>query len=205
MHFETQLLALLSSPTMYQARRHDIRPFMLGYKAERAMQLGPFMRLQFEDCLTLAYQVQEVLRMQGLTSKQAFNTEWECYRALHPDIGQINATLMIELDSPSLLKTYLWQLNRAAGALEISAGHGRCKAVINTDLQADDERPMGVHFLSFRPSPAFLSLVANGEPVRISCEDKQFKFDEKLATAVSNLFKAEAISRLTRPADAKRF
>lgn len=199
MHFETQLLAALSDPAIYQAHRHEIRPFMLGYKAKRALQLGPFMRLQFEDALTLSYQVQEVLRMQGYQSKRAFIEEWDCYRALHPEVGQIKATLMIELDSPSMLKSHLRQLSLAANHLELTAGHARCKAIINSDLIETDERPMGVHFLSFSLSAAFLHMLkVQGEALHIECSHRSFRFTERVPGPASDLVRAEAISRLVQ-------
>lgn len=199
MHFETQLLSTLFDPAVYQAHRYEIRPFMLGYKAKRALQLGPFMRLQFEDALTLSYQVQEVLRMQGYQSKRAFIEEWDCYKALHPEVGQVKATLMIELDSPAMLKSHLRHLSIAASHLELSVGHARCRAIINSDLIETEEKPMGVHFLSFSPSAAFLHMLKmKGETLRIECSHKSFSFSERVPEAVSDVMRAEAVSRLVQ-------
>lgn len=203
MHPHTELLCLLSSPENYNACRAQARPKMLGYKAERAVQLGPFMRVQFEDELTLSYQVQEILRVDGLQTSESFLDEWLTYKAIHSQPGLITATLMMELQSKALIKTYLWQLNKAARGLYLQAGQERCHAQVNTDLVENEHTLHGVHFLAFRPSLNFLAELENGEDLLLKCSDPQFAVQATLQPTLRRSFRGESVSRLCRPL--KRF
>lgn len=203
MHPQTELLSLLSCPEKYNDCRAQVRPKMLGYKAERAVQLGPFMRIEFEDELTLSYQVQEILRVDGLQTPESFVDEWLSYKALHPQPGLVTATLMIELQSQALVKTYLWQLNKAARGLYLQAGQERCHAQVNTDLVDGDYMPCGVHFLAFRPSLNFLAELDTGESLLLHCSDPQFRVQVQLQETLRQCFRGESLSRLCRPL--KRF
>ncbi|MDX1670635.1 MAG: DUF3501 family protein, partial [Limnobacter sp.] len=198
MHSFTSLLQQLHDTEHYNLNRETIRPQMLGYKANRAVQLGPFMRIQFEDSLTLAYQVQEILRLEKLQSPENFTDEWLAYKALHSEPGLYTATLMMELQSPALLKTHLWQLNRAAENLYLEAGFHQCHAAVNTDLIEPDGILRGVHFLAFRPSLAFLAELQTGVPLRLRCDDASFNFRVALNDTVRKAFCGCNVSRLTR-------
>ena len=64
------------------------------------MHLGGNVTLQFEDELTMRYQVQEMLRIERIFEEEGIQHELDAYNPLVPDGSNWKATLMIEYPDP---------------------------------------------------------------------------------------------------------
>lgn len=159
----TDLLTLQS----YSLRRREQRLRMIAHRRLRTLALGPHLRLQFEDELTVRHQIQEVLWAERSEGPDAVRDEIEIYAHLLPDGAHWKATLLIELPDAAERERLLPLLHEAAFVLYVElrgAGRGplRVKAAANDDLPCRHRtRLSGVHFLCFALEPAFRAALLN--------------------------------------------
>lgn len=161
---------LMSLPT-YGACRRAYRARAIAHRLARTVQLGPAMRLQFEDVHTIRYQVQEVLHAERTVDARAVQHELDAYAHLLPDGTQWKATLLIELPDAAERAREMPVLSEAAHCLYVQT-HGRARvfALANED-QPDRHRtrPSGVHFLRFQLPHPLCARVLAGAAVAIGC------------------------------------
>ena len=84
----------------YHKVRTEFRAKVLAHKRDRHLAVGPNATLYFEDCLTIQYQVQEMLRIERIFESEAIEEELETYVPLIPDGSNFKATFMIEFSDP---------------------------------------------------------------------------------------------------------
>lgn len=84
----------------YEQARPEFRAKVLAEKSRRRVALGPNFTLLFENRLTVLYQVQEMMRIEGIADAKAIRHEMETYNELIPSQGGLSATLMIEYEDP---------------------------------------------------------------------------------------------------------
>lgn len=82
----------------YLEKRPDIRSKIIEIKSKRRFHLGDMFTFLFENKDTVWYQIQEMLRAEGITEEKAILHEIETYNQLAPDKGEIKVTLLIEID-----------------------------------------------------------------------------------------------------------
>src|SRR5438270_10930986 len=87
--------SLLSLET-YARQRNEFRAKVIEHKKRRNVHLGEHVLLQFEDELTIRYQVQEMLRIERIFEDAGIEGELEAYNPLVPDGGNWKATMLIE-------------------------------------------------------------------------------------------------------------
>ena len=76
--------SLLSLEAYAKARR-EFRERVLAHKKRRTVHLGEHVKLQFEDELTIRYQIQEMLRIAKVFEEAGIEDELEAYNPLVPD------------------------------------------------------------------------------------------------------------------------
>jgi hypothetical protein len=84
----------------YERARPEFRAQVLAAKAHRRVAVGPHVTLLFENRLTVRYQVQEMLRIEGISDPKAVRHELDTYNELIPPPGGLSATLLIEYEDP---------------------------------------------------------------------------------------------------------
>ena len=80
----------------YARQRPQFRARVIEHKKARTVHLGEHVTLQFEDELTVRYQVQEMLRIERIFEDAGIEGELEAYNPLVPDGSNWKATLLIE-------------------------------------------------------------------------------------------------------------
>src|ERR671914_2910267 len=80
----------------YARERASFRAKVLEHKKNRTLHLGEHLTLQFEDELTIRYQVQEMLRIERIFEEDGIQGELDAYNPLIPDGGNWKATMLIE-------------------------------------------------------------------------------------------------------------
>jgi hypothetical protein len=168
------LMALQSDSVGRQLQKQQA----LRHRRERSVALGPCMRLQFEDTLTVRYQIQEMLRAGRRHDADTVQHEIDTYAHLLPDGSNWKATLMIEMPDAHTRRRALPQLNEAAHRIYVEvARHARVVAEANED-QPDRHlaRHSAVHFLRFElPQPLRAALLA-GAGATLGCAHDQYAF-----------------------------
>src|SRR6267142_5725935 len=86
----------LLSLEAYARQRKEFRAMVMEHKKRRNVHLGEHVVLQFEDELTIRYQVQEMLRVERIFEEAGIQGELEAYNPLIPDGGNWKATMLIE-------------------------------------------------------------------------------------------------------------
>ena len=80
----------------YARQRPAFRAKVMEHKKRRTVHLGEHITLQFEDELTVRYQVQEMLRIERIFEEAGIRHELEAYNPLVPDGSNWKATMLIE-------------------------------------------------------------------------------------------------------------
>jgi hypothetical protein len=176
-------VADLMTVQAYSLYRKEHRSRLIAHRRARTVALGPAMRLQFEDELTVRYQIQEVLRAENVVDTSEMRHEIERYAHLLPDRTQWKATLMIELPNAQQRARELPLLNEAAHHVYVeTAGRPRVHASANED-QPDGHRtrPSAVHFLRFALPESFRAALLAGQGVALGCDHPAYAWRRKIA------------------------
>lgn len=189
-------VADLLSPQAYGLLRRTCQPRLIAHRKARTATLGPWMRLQFEDVLTVRYQVQEVLRAERIGDVDAMQRELDTYRHLLPDGTGWKATLLIALPDAAERARTLAALSRAAHAVYAEVAGRRAMALANEDLPCRHlERPSGVHFLRFALPAAMRTALRAGAAVTLGCADAQYPWRQALAPALLAQLRGDLLAR----------
>jgi hypothetical protein len=114
------------------------------------------------------FQIQEMARVEKILSDAAIQTELDIYNRLLPDLGELSATLFIELTSDGSMREWLPRLVGIERALGVEVGVGsdveRVPSVPEAEhaaaLVRDTVTP-AVHYLRFDFSPAQVAAFAD--------------------------------------------
>lgn len=94
----------------YNKKRNEYREKIMNIKKARRFHLGTMFTFLFENYHTVWYQIQEMIRAEGITDKNSILFEINTYNELIPNYGEIKATLLIEIDDPEFRKYKLKEL-----------------------------------------------------------------------------------------------
>ncbi|HET7865100.1 MAG TPA: DUF3501 family protein [Burkholderiaceae bacterium] len=186
----TEIVTL--QPPLTPARQGQ-RQRLMAHRRARSLSLGPCMRLQFEDALTLRHQIQEVLRAECVSSAEGLQQEIDTYAHLLPDGSNWKATLMLELPDAHQRRRELPLLNDAAHQVYVELpGQPRVHAHANED-QPDRHRGRlsGVHFLRFQFAAPCRAALQAGSPARLGCAHPQYEFRRVIPRAALDLLRRD--------------
>ncbi len=85
----------LLSLEQYARERPAFRSRVIAHKKARTVTLGEHVVLQFEDALTVRYQIQEMLRIERIFEDEGIRAEISAYAPLVPDGGNLKASMLI--------------------------------------------------------------------------------------------------------------
>jgi hypothetical protein len=106
----------------YERVRDDYRARIIARKRDRRVALGPVMTLVFECFDTVRFQVQEMARAEKIISDEGIQVELDIYNRLLPQVGELSATLFIELTSDGSMREWLPKLVGIERALGVAVG-----------------------------------------------------------------------------------
>jgi hypothetical protein len=141
----------LLSLEAYARQRNEFRAKVMAHKKRRTVHLGAHVTLQFEDELTIRYQVQEMLRIERIFEEEGIQHELDAYNPLIPDGANWKATMLIEYPDPDERHRMLAQLKGVERRVWVQVGSGRrVYAIADEDLERENaEKTSSVHFLRF--------------------------------------------------------
>lgn len=166
---------------------------LMAHRRARSVSLGPAMRLQFEDELTLRHQIGEVLRAERITDAQAMQREIDTYAHLVPDGTQWKATLLIQLPEAEERARELPALSEAAHQIYVECERqGRVFAQANEDLgDRHLTRPSATHFLRFQLPEPLRSRLREGAPATIGCTHLSYHWRRLIPPATLRLLRVD--------------
>jgi hypothetical protein len=167
----------LLSLEAYAKQRSQFRAKVMEHKKRRTVRLGGNLRLQFEDELTVRYQVQEMLRIERIFEEQGIQHELDAYNPLVPDGGNWKATMMIEYPEPDERRRMLAALKGIERRVWVRVGDLEpVYAIADEDLEREnEEKTSSVHFLRFELDTAVRERVRDGVPVRVGVDHPQYR------------------------------
>ena len=138
----------------YARQRKEFRAKVIAHKKVRTVHLGDNVTLQFEDELTIRYQVQEMLRIERIFEDDGIREELDAYNPLIPDGSNLKATMMIEYPDAEERQRMLARLKGVEDRVWVQVeGCERVYAIADEDLEREnEEKTSSVHFLRFELS-----------------------------------------------------
>ncbi|MDQ1437466.1 MAG: hypothetical protein QOK43_1095 [Acidimicrobiaceae bacterium] len=151
----------------YERERDEFRDRIIALKRVRRVGIGPLVTLLFENRDTIRFQVQEMARAERMLSDDQIQTELDVYNPLIPDVGELSATLFVELTSKEQLVEWLPKLVGVERSVELIIGREvvRCEVEeAHADQLTRQDVTASVHYVRFRLSPEQVGRFAS-EPV----------------------------------------
>ena len=161
----------------YSKVRKEFRANVMAHKKTRTIPLGEHVTLQFEDEMTMRYQIQEMLRAERVFEESGIQGELDAYNPLIPDGSNWKATMMIEYTDVEERQRALARLigieDRAWVQVE---GCPRVYAIADEDIDREnDEKTSSVHFLRFELDPSMKKALAAGANVRMGVDHPNYQ------------------------------
>jgi hypothetical protein len=156
--------------------REENRSRIIALKASRRVAVGPFVTFHFENFDTMWWQIHEMLRVEKGGEAQIAD-ELEAYCPLIPQGRELVATLMIEIENPSLRKRELARLGGIEDAVFLQVGGARIVAQPEHDLERTTEqgKTSALHFLRFRfTSEAIAAFRDGAQPAVLGIEHPNY-------------------------------
>jgi hypothetical protein len=171
----------LLSLERYARERQAMRSQVLAHKRPRQLAVGPNMTWSFEDRLTIAYQVQEMLRIERIFEPEGIAEELLTYNPLIPDGSNLKATLLIEFPDEAERRRRLAQLRGVEDRCYLQvAGMPIVYAIADEDLEREnDEKTSAVHFLRFEFTADMIARLRRGADLAagVDHDSYQHRFD----------------------------
>ena len=176
----------LLSLEAYARERDVFRARVIEHKKRRTVHLGGHVTLQFEDELTIRYQVQEMLRIERIFEEDGIQHELDAYNPLVPDGSNWKATMLIEYPDAEERRRMLARLKGIERAVWVQVqGSERVFAVADEDLEREnEEKTSSVHFLRFELTAAMREGLRRGAGVTVGVEHPEYRASTELAAQV---------------------
>jgi hypothetical protein len=173
----------LLSLEAYARERGAFRARVMEHKKRRAVRLGEHVTLQFEDELTIRYQVQEMLRIERIFEDEGIQHELDAYNPLVPDGSNWKATMLIEYPDVEERKRMLARLKGIERRVWVEVqGCERVYAIADEDLEREnDEKTSAVHFLRFELAPKMRDALRSGASVTVGVDHPDYRASVQLA------------------------
>jgi hypothetical protein len=160
-------LADIADVRAYERERDTFRPHVIELKRRRRVHLGTIVTFVFENRDTIRFQIQEMARVEKLTTDAEIQVELDIYNPMIPNPGQLCATMFIELTSDEQMREWLPKLAGVERSVLLRlAGGDEVRAVIDEQHEEGltrDHVTAAVHYLRFELSPAQVEAFRSGD------------------------------------------
>src|ERR1700694_4410085 len=161
----------------YARERNGFRARVMEHKKHRTVRLGGHLTLQFEDELTIRYQVQEMLRVERIFEDEGIQGELDAYNPLVPDGGNWKATVLIEYPDEAERRRMLAALKGIERRVWVRvAGAEPVFAIADEDLEREnEEKTSSVHFLRFELDAGAREKLKRGAALAIGVDHPAYR------------------------------
>jgi Protein of unknown function (DUF3501) len=183
----------LLSLEAYARQRGEFRARVIEHKKKRTLHLGAHITLQFEDELTIRYQVQEMLRIERIFEDEGIQGELDAYNPLLPDGGNWKATMLIEYPDADQRREMLARLKGVERRAWVQVeGCERVFAIADEDLERENaEKTSSVHFLRFELSAAMRQRLRSGAGIAAGVDHPEYRASAQAAPEVRDALAAD--------------
>jgi len=188
----------LYSLEQYSAHRPDYKRRAVEHRKRRQIRLGMNMTLHFEDCVTVQYQIQEMLLIERTFSPQGIQDELDAYNPLIPTGTNLKATLTIEYSDPQIRQQQLSRLRGVEDCVYIQVeGHDPVYAIADEDLdRSTDEKTAAVHFLRFELTQGMIkSLSENKTGLTVGVDHDNYSHSTPIHAGTINSLIADFVDQ----------
>ncbi len=123
----------------YERERDEFRTHIIALKKKRRIHVGAFQTLLFENRDTIRFQIQEMSRVEKITTDEGIQVELDIYNPLISRPGRLCATLFLELTSDEQLREWLPKLVGVERSYELHLGVGDNLRTIKGQLDSGQE------------------------------------------------------------------
>jgi hypothetical protein len=161
----------------YSKERAAFRARVLEHKRDRKVFLGDHVMLEFEDELTMRYQIQEMLRIERTFEEQGIQDELDTYNALVPDGRNWKATMLIEYEDPVVRAAELAKLKGIEDRVWVAVeGSPRVYAIADEDMEREnDQKTSSVHFLRFELTEDMAKALKYGVGLAVGVDHPRYR------------------------------
>ncbi len=156
----------------YERIRETRRAEIIELKRRRRIALGTIVTVMFENRDTMQSQIQEMLRVERVVSDEGVLEEIKAYNPMIPEVGQLCATLFIELTTDEQMREWLTKLVGIERAIAIKMANGEVvKAVVDeghAEQLTRETVTAAVHYIRFEFTPQQVQEFAKGNVQVIS-------------------------------------
>ena len=156
----------------YERIRETRRAEIIELKRRRRIALGTIVTVMFENRDTMQSQIQEMLRVERVVSDEGVLEEIKAYNPMIPEVGQLCATLFIELTNDEQMREWLTKLVGIERAIAIKMANGEIvKAVVDeghAEQLTRETVTAAVHYIRFEFTPQQVQEFAKGNVQVIS-------------------------------------
>ena len=176
----------LLSLEAYARSRNEFRAKVMAHKKLRSVHLGEHLTLQFEDELTIRYQVQEMLRIERIFEDEGIQGELDAYNPLVPDGGNWKATMLIEYPDEDERKRMLARLKGIERQVWVRVqGFDPVHAIADEDLEREnEEKTSSVHFLRSELAAPMREALRRGASLAMGVDHPEYRASLDVAPEV---------------------
>lgn len=162
----------------YSKQRPQFREKAIAHKALRKVFIGDHVMLQFEDELTIRYQIQEMLRIEKTFDEEGILDELEAYNPLVPTGSNWKATQSIEYENIEERKKMLVELKGIESKTYIQIeGFERVYAIADEDIpRENEEKTSAVHFLRFELTQNMIQGIKEGSNIGAGVDHPKYSY-----------------------------
>ena len=161
----------------YEREREEFRTHVIALKRRRRVHVGLFVTFLFENRDTIRFQIQEMARVEKLTTDDDIQVELDTYNPMIPDAGQVCATMFIELTTDEQMREWLTKLAGVENAVRLVLSDGTEIAAIIDEQHSEgltrDHVTAAVHYLRWEFSPEQVAAFAAG-PVQLRIDHPEY-------------------------------
>ena len=179
----------------YERERDRFRPQVSELKRRRRVHLGTIITFLFENRDTVRFQIQEMARVEKLTTDDDIQVELDIYNPMIPDPGQLCATMFIELTTDDQVREWLPKLADVERSVLLRLSDGaEVRAAIDEQHAQGLTREgvtAAVHYLRWQLTPEQIDAFAAG-PVHLAIDHPAYLAQ----TELSDTARAELLADL---------
>lgn len=169
----------------YERVRDTHRAEMIEVRNRRRVAIGTIVTVAFENRQTIKFQIQEMARVERISTDEGIQEELDAYNPLIPRPGQLCATLFIELTSDEAMREWLPRLVGIEQSVVLRLLDGqqvRCAVDPGHAAQLTRQHvTAAVHYLTFDLTPEQVD--AFGEGTVLAIDHPQYQDEVVLLPA----------------------
>jgi hypothetical protein len=165
----------IKGPALYGPIRDDYRKRVIELKRPRRVLIGDRVSLVFENRHTLALQIEEMCRAEGLTREDQIEAEIAVYNEMMPTESSLSATLFIELPPDADAYVALKQLVGLDEHVVLHVGPHAIRAAFEAGRSTED-KISAVQYTRYPLSPeARTALETAGTAVAVEIDHPNYR------------------------------